>query len=140
MGPTIYTEYNGDYLGFDQHIHNSNDDAVNMNYTKKILSMGDYGYGKYSSAFFSDLSLWDTFRTENPWLMLTQPDIVVGIIRSLQLITIQQGNIFPRITFANYDTECMVGQHGMYMCIYMKIIFVIIYHAYVYLYRSCNCS
>ena len=107
MTPTIYSEDAaalGHYLGFDGNIHNFTAEFgdVPNEFTSKVLSEGDYGYGTYSTSFFSDLSLWDTFRTQHPWLLLTQPDVAVGIIRSMEQITIQQ-NAFPRWTLANVD-------------------------------------
>jgi hypothetical protein len=47
-----------------------------------------------SAAHFSDLSLWDTFRTMNPWLLLTQKPVAMGLLRSLGAMTKQQ-DAFP---------------------------------------------
>ncbi len=112
MSPTIYTESNGQYLGFDRQIHDSPADYNNPSYTQVSLTEGQYGHGPYSNKFFSDLSLWDTFRTQNPWLLLFHPDITVGVMKSIYQITKQLGGYFPRLPYASLETSCMVGLHG----------------------------
>jgi predicted alpha-1,2-mannosidase len=112
MSPTIYTESNGQYYGFDKQLHNSVEDYNNLDYTTITLSEGQYGHGSYSTQFFSDLSLWDTFRTQNPWILLFHPDITVGIMKSMYQITKQLGGYFPRLPYASLETSCMVGLHG----------------------------
>lgn len=115
MSPTVYSENgtSGSYLGFDKTIHNFKDefDLEPNEFTPTVLAEGDYGFGTYSSSYFSDLSLWDTFRTQHPWLLLTQPDVAVGVARSMLQISIQQG-AFPRWTLASNDPGAMMGEAG----------------------------
>ena len=64
-----------------------------------------------SYAFYSDLSLWDTFRSQNPLLLLLNEDLAVGMLRSFAEMTAQQQG-FPRWVLANHEASCMVGNHG----------------------------
>lgn len=114
MSPTKYTEGNGSYLGLDKVVHSMEEEFGSSanEYTSVVLGEGDYGYGEYSTTFFSDLSLWDTFRTQHPWLLLTQPDVAVGVIRSMQQMTLQQ-QAFPRWVLASVESGCMLGEGGM---------------------------
>ena len=54
MSPTTYSEFGGDYLGFDYKVHNIGEVAPDF-------------------SFVSDLSLWDIHRTQIPWLTLVHP-------------------------------------------------------------------
>lgn len=97
MSPTIYSESSGDYIGLDMKLHN-------------IAETRQPSECK-ASQYFSDLSIWDTFRTQLPWQLLTQGDVGVGILRSLEEMTDQFG-YFPRWPLANVETGCMIGMHG----------------------------
>jgi predicted alpha-1,2-mannosidase len=103
MTPAVYTEgESGLYRGFDGAVHNAT--AERASYT------GEDSRGA-SKAFYSDLSLWDTHRSQNPWLLLTDQPVAVGILRSFAEITVQQG-AFPKWTTANHEVGCMVGVPG----------------------------
>jgi len=86
MSPTIYDEANGLYPGMDENIY-------------EIES------GRH---FYSDLSLWDTFRTQNPWLLLIRPKVGEDIFRSLILMGLQ-GGVVPFWPIVNVYTGCMFG-------------------------------
>jgi putative alpha-1,2-mannosidase len=58
--------------------------------------------------YWSDLSLWDTFRTTHPWLVLWQPEIQAGMLASLQAMT-EEGGGLPRWPMAHGNTGGMVG-------------------------------
>ena len=73
MSPTIYSEWDGSYLGMDERVH----------------------YVNPGENYYSDMSLWDTFRTQNPWLVLVRPDVARDIVHSLVLM-IEQGVNLPR--------------------------------------------
>ena len=73
ISPTRYDEADGRYLGMDDLPH-----AVPA------------GQG-----YYSDLSLWDTYRTQNPWLVLVQPTVALDVARSMVLM-IEQGRSLPR--------------------------------------------
>jgi len=99
MSPTVYSETGGAYMGLDKVVHNVQDDRQ------------DAGLGPYSSARFSDLSLWDTFRSQHPWLLLTKTDVAVGVLRSIAEMTVEQ-NAFPKWVLGNHESGCMIGLHG----------------------------
>ena len=73
MSPTVYSEADGSYLGMDEQVH--------------FVAPGE--------KYYSDMSLWDTFRTQNPWLVLTRPDVARDVAHSLVLM-IEQGVNLPR--------------------------------------------
>lgn len=57
---------------------------------------------------YSDLSLWDTFRTTHPWLILWQPEIQADMLASLGTMTAEGGGL-PRWPMAHGNTGGMVG-------------------------------
>ena len=73
MSPTQYDEPDGRYLGLDEQIH--------------TVEAGHH--------YYSDLSLWDTFRTQNPWLVVVDPSVGLDVTRSL-LLMLEQGGSLPR--------------------------------------------
>ena len=83
--PTIFNDANGEYLGFD----------------KKVHRVSDFQY-------FTDLSLWDTFRTVHPLYALIakkdQRDMVVSLMKMLE-----QGGWLPRWPSGNGYTNSMMG-------------------------------
>jgi hypothetical protein len=83
--PTIFNDANGEYLGFD----------------KKVHRVSDFQY-------FTDLSLWDTFRTVHPLYALIakkdQRDMVVSLMKMLE-----QGGWLPRWPSGNGYTNSMLG-------------------------------
>ena len=101
LGPTQYSEVGGLYMGLDKRVHNAKSERED-----------ELQAGIASFEFYSDLSLWDTFRTHMPWLLLTRPDVHVGILRSMVEMTSQTG-AFPKWPLASVETNCMVGKHGM---------------------------
>jgi putative alpha-1,2-mannosidase len=86
MSPTIFSETDGSYVGMDNAVH-------------KV---------EPGHRYYSDLSLWDTFRTQNPWLVLTTPDVGLDIARSIVLM-IEQGGDLPRW----YGTPPMLHTHSV---------------------------
>lgn len=70
--PTVFNDANGEYLGFD----------------KKVHQISGFQY-------FTDLSIWDTFRTVHPLYTLIAPkdqrDMVVSLVKMLE-----QGGWLPR--------------------------------------------
>ncbi|MCF6223221.1 MAG: GH92 family glycosyl hydrolase [Flavobacteriaceae bacterium] len=83
--PTLFNDVNGEYLGFDNKIHQ----ATDFNY-------------------YTDLSLWDTFRTIHPLFNLIakeeQRDMIVSLIQMAR-----QGGSFPRWPSGNGYTGSMLG-------------------------------
>jgi predicted alpha-1,2-mannosidase len=82
--PTRYEDVDGRYRG--------NDDAIHT---------ADFGY-------YNDFSLWDTFRTLHPWLILARPDDQVDMGRSLVRMA-EEGGALPRWPMATGETGGMVG-------------------------------
>jgi predicted alpha-1,2-mannosidase len=76
-------------------------------------------YGRYYSAFddkvhsgvsYNDYSLWDTFRALHPLLILTQPERINGMVKSL-LQMYQEGGWMPMWPNPSY-TNIMIGTHA----------------------------
>ncbi|NOY41661.1 MAG: glycoside hydrolase family 92 protein [Planctomycetes bacterium] len=70
--PTIFNDVNGQYLGFDQQVHQAE------------------GF-----QYYTDMSLWDTFRTTHPLFTLLTPDRHRDMIVSLVKMA-EQGGSLPR--------------------------------------------
>jgi len=87
--PSTYCDVNGEYRGMDDMIYFS---PTKENYTT--------------------LSLWDTYRTLQPLMTITQPERVLGIINSMLSIYRQQGKL-PIWALHNGETECMPGYSSM---------------------------
>ncbi len=83
--PTVFNDANGDYLGFDRQVHQ----ALGLQY-------------------FTDLSLWDTFRTVHPLYTLIaakeQQDMLVSLVRMLE-----QGGWLPRWPAGRGYSNSMLG-------------------------------
>ncbi|SNY95469.1 GH92 family glycosyl hydrolase [Flagellimonas pacifica] len=61
---------------------------------------------------YSTLSLWDTFRAENPLLNILQQDKVNSIIQSMLAYYDEQGRLPVWTLYAN-ETNTMTGNHGV---------------------------
>ncbi len=83
--PTVFNDANGDYLGFDRKVHQASD-----------------------FHYFTDLSLWDTFRTVHPLYTLIAPkdqrDMVVSLVKMLE-----QGGWLPRWPSGHGYSNSMLG-------------------------------
>ena len=86
--PTNLTEPGDRYLGFDQQVHT----AENFTY-------------------HSDLSLWDTFRSFHPLLMLIRPSLNRDIIVSMLKMR-EQGGSLPVWAQGTGETGIMIGTHS----------------------------
>ncbi|MBZ0273400.1 GH92 family glycosyl hydrolase [bacterium] len=86
--PTSITEAGGLYVGFDRQVH------VADGFT-----------------YYTDLSLWDTFRTFHPLLTLLRPDMNRDIIVSM-IRMYEQGGAFPMWAQGLGETEIMIGSHA----------------------------
>lgn len=82
--PSRHDDADGRYRGVDQQIHTT-----------------DHPY-------YSDLSLWDTFRTLHPWYVLAWPDLQQDVLRSLLRMS-DDGGSMPRWPLAHGYTGGMVG-------------------------------
>ena len=83
--PTIFNDANGQYLGFDEMVH----EAVDFHY-------------------FTDISIWDTFRTVHPLFTLIAPKVQRDIIVSLVKMR-DQGGWLPRWPMGHGYSNSMLG-------------------------------
>jgi len=83
--PTVFNDVNGDYLGFDKRVHSAKE-----------------------FRYFTDLSLWDTFRTTHPLYTLIAPADQQDMLRSLVSMK-EQGGWLPRWPSGNGYTNSMLG-------------------------------
>lgn len=83
--PSVFSDVNGDYIGADFKVHNSNH--------------------KHYSMF----SNWDTYRTQIQLLSVLEPEVTSDIVLSLKDFAIQSGGSFPRWVLANIETGIMQG-------------------------------
>jgi predicted alpha-1,2-mannosidase len=83
--PTVFSDANSEYLGFDRQVHQ----ALGFRY-------------------FTDLSLWDTFRTVHPLYTLIAPtdqrDMLVSLVKMLE-----QGGWLPRWPSGHGYANSMLG-------------------------------
>ncbi len=83
--PTIFNDENGQYIGFDKQIHRADD-----------------------FQYFTDMSIWDTFRNVHPLYTLiaadNQRDMIVSLIKMAK-----QGGWLPRWPSGNGYTNSMLG-------------------------------
>jgi predicted alpha-1,2-mannosidase len=83
--PTVFSDVNGDYLGFDARVHRA------------------AGF-----RFYTDMSLWDTFRTTHPLFTWIAPADHRDMLVSLTEMA-RQGGYLPRWPSGNGYTNSMFG-------------------------------
>lgn len=88
--PTTYDDADGRYLGFDGEVH--------------LVAPGTHHY--------TDLSLWDTYRTQTPLLALVAPDVAHDVGVSLLDDADQNGGVVPKWVRGNRDYATMGGDSG----------------------------
>ncbi|RJO63456.1 MAG: glycoside hydrolase family 92 protein [Myxococcales bacterium] len=86
MMPTIESDVDGRYFGFDLQPHAAT-------------------WGRY----YSDFSLWDTYRTQHPLLTVFYPDFQREMTYALMAMA-KEGGYFPKWPIANGESNTMVGQ------------------------------
>lgn len=83
--PTLFNDANGEYLGFDQQVHTAE------------------GF-----RYYTDFSLWDTFRTVHPLYTLIamkdQRDMIISLVEMAKA-----GGCLPRWPSGAGYTNCMIG-------------------------------
>src|SRR4051794_15007256 len=88
--PDVFDDADGRYRGFD--------DAVRQ------VTSGHHHY--------TDLSLWDTYRTQTPLLTLAAPDVAHDVGISLLDDADQNGGVIPKWVRGNRDYSIMGGDSG----------------------------
>ncbi len=83
--PTIFNDVNGEYFGFDKQVHQAK------------------GF-----RYFTDLSLWDTFRNVHPLYTIIAPEDQRDMLVSLVEMS-KQGGWLPRWPSGNGYTNSMLG-------------------------------
>lgn len=86
LHPTTFSDVNGEYRGFDGLVH------VASGFT-----------------YYSNLSLWDTFRTQHPLLTLIAPEVQRDVVVSLVEMAKQGNGYLPRWAVASACTGSMFG-------------------------------
>ena len=91
LAPTLLSDVDGQFRGPDRQVHQAN------------------GYN-----YYTELSLWDTFRAENPLLTLVQPQRVNDFVKTmLAHFTIYNHQTLPVWPEGGKETWCMIGNHGI---------------------------
>ncbi|HEX3706408.1 MAG TPA: GH92 family glycosyl hydrolase [Mycobacteriales bacterium] len=88
--PTTFDDVDGRYRGFDNRVHR--------------VTPGHHHY--------TDLSLWDTYRTQTPLLTLVAPSVAHDLGISLLADTAQNAGVIPRWVRGNRDYGIMGGDSG----------------------------
>lgn len=86
LGPTICSDANGDYMGYDGQVHHTADHRVQ----------------------YANFSGWDIYRSESQLLAMLDPQRASDMAQSL-LLDYQQGGAFPRWGVPNEDSGVMMG-------------------------------
>ena len=84
--PNLYTDADGRYRGFDRQVHAAD------------------GF-----RFFSNFSMWDTYRTLHPLVTLLLPDLSRELMQSLTIMK-AQGGFFPKWPVGLGEGGSMVGE------------------------------
>ena len=91
VAPTLLSDVDGRFRGPDGNIHDAK------------------GY-----EYYTELSLWDTFRAENPLLTLVQPEHVNDFVNTmLAHFKIFGHNTLPVWPEGGRETWCMIGNHAI---------------------------
>lgn len=92
LAPSVSMDVNGDYRGPDNQVHRAE------------------GF-----RFVSSLSLWDTYRAEQPLMTLIEPEQRTNDLIQSLLASQQQSpfGILPVWQFAGLETWCMIGYHAV---------------------------
>jgi len=92
LAPSISMDVNGEYRGPDDQVHH----AKNFR-------------------FVSSLSLWDTYRAEQPLMTLLEPEQRTNDLVNSLLASQQESpfGILPVWQFAGLETWCMIGYHSV---------------------------
>jgi predicted alpha-1,2-mannosidase len=91
LTPIVFSDVDGQFRGPDNQVHQAK------------------GFD-----YYTDMSLWDTFRAEQPLLTLIQPRRVNDIVNTmLSHYRILGQHMLPLETFAGRESYCMIGNHSI---------------------------
>lgn len=91
LAPTLFNDSDGTYRGMDRKNHAG---AGFQNYT--------------------EMSLWDTFRSENPLLTILQPNRVDDLVQTMTAHYTELGrHALPVWPLWGNETNCMIGYHSV---------------------------
>jgi predicted alpha-1,2-mannosidase len=91
VAPTLLSDVDGQFRGPDGQVHQAN------------------GF-----KYYTELSLWDTFRAENPLITLAQPEHVNDFVKTmLDHFTIYNHQTLPVWPEGGKETWCMIGNHAI---------------------------
>ena len=96
LAPTVSMDANGEYRGPDNQVHR-------------------VPQGNNAFTFVSSLSLWDTYRAEQPLMTLLEPQQRTDDLVRSMLASQQQSpfGILPVWQFQGIETWCMIGYHSI---------------------------
>jgi len=66
----------------------------------------------FGGAYFTTLSLWDTFRASHPLYSILTPEIVVPTVDSLLAHYKAEGRL-PVLSYGGKNVDCMIANHGV---------------------------
>jgi len=91
VAPTILNDVDGQYRGADEKVHVAN------------------GFN-----YYTEISLWDTFRAEQPLMTFTQPERVNDLVKTMlaHFKDFGQGTL-PVWPEGGKETWCMIGNHAI---------------------------
>ena len=89
LTPTVYSENSGKY--------------IDMNGKVKQVPNGTH--------YYSDFSIWDTYRTQAPLMVFTMPDVARDTATSM-VNMFKDTHELPVWVLANLELHCMVGHHS----------------------------
>lgn len=91
LAPTVLSDVDGQYRGPDKEVHTAKDHV-----------------------FYSELSLWDTFRAEHPLLTLIQPRRINDFVNTmLDHARYFDEHTLPVWTESGKENWCMIGNHAI---------------------------
>lgn len=92
VAPNLASDADGKYRGWDGGVHDVS---------------GEAGMDEY----YQNFSLWDTYRTQQQWLYITEPERSKDMVKSLVLQAEQSGWL-PRWGYGPVETNVMTGDPG----------------------------
>lgn len=96
--PSLYSDWNGDYLGMDRKVHNT--------------AVGADGKARKPYRRYTVFSIWDTFRALHPLFCLIERERTEDFLRTFQSIYDECGKL-PIWELCGHETNCMIGYNSV---------------------------